>query len=139
MEELTQHCFNVELCGGDSLYVPSDPNAVNVLGQVYNPASIIYQPWQDVGYYLNGVGGPTSDAEESEIYLVKMDGTVTSRKQSTGFLFFDTFRSTPVDSGDTIIVPQRYEKVAWMREIKDIATILGQIALTAGVLIAAGL
>jgi len=139
LEDLKQHRFNVELSGGDSLYVPSDPNAVNVLGQVYNPASIIYQPWQDVGYYLNGVGGPTSDAEESEIYLVKMDGTVTSRKQSTGFLFFDTFRSTPVDSGDTIIVPQRYEKVAWMREIKDIATILGQIALTAGVLIAAGL
>jgi hypothetical protein len=139
LENPKQQHFNLELSGGDSLYVPSDPNAVNVLGQVYNPLSIIFQPWQDVGFYLDGVGGPTSDAEEGEIYLVKMDGTVTSRKQSTGFLFFDTFKSTPVDSGDTIIVPQRFEKIAWMREIKDIATILGQIALTAGVLIAAGL
>lgn len=139
LKDLKQQRFNLELSGGDSLYVPSDPNAVNILGQVYNPASIIFQQWQDVGFYLNGVGGPTGDAEEGEIYLVKMDGTVISRKQSTGFLFFDTFKSTPVDSGDTIIVPQRYEKIAWMREIKDIATILGQIALTAGVLVAAGL
>ena len=47
--------------------------------------------------------------------------------------------SLDIKPGDTIIVPQRFEKIAWMREIKDIATILGQIALTAGVLIAAGL
>jgi hypothetical protein len=47
--------------------------------------------------------------------------------------------ASSVDSGDAIIVPQRYEKIAWMRELKDITTILGQIALTAGVLIAAGL
>ena len=119
--------------------MPGDPNAVNVLGQVFNPVSILFQPGQDVGFYLKEVGGVTSDAEESELYLVKMDGTVISRKQSTGFLFFDTFKSTPIDSGDTIIVPQRYEKIAWMREIKDIATILGQIALTAGVMVAAGL
>jgi len=31
------------------------------------------------------------------------------------------------------------KKIAWMWEIKDIATILGQIAFTAGVMIAAGL
>jgi nitric oxide reductase large subunit len=47
--------------------------------------------------------------------------------------------SRPLDSGDTVVVPQRLERIAWMREIKDIAFILGQIALTAGVLVAAGL
>ena len=45
----------------------------------------------------------------------------------------------PLESGDTVVVPQKLEKIAWMREIKDIATILGQVALTAGVMIAAGL
>lgn len=139
LAELKNDPSNVELKGGDSLYVPSNPNAVYILGQVYNPVSVIFRPQQDVGFYLDRVGGPTSEAEEGEIYLVKMDGTVISRKQSTGFLFFNRFMSTQVDSGDNVIVPQRYEKIAWMREIKDIATILGQTALAAGVLIAAGL
>jgi protein involved in polysaccharide export with SLBB domain len=139
LEDLKRECAGLELRGGDSLYIPSDPKAVNILGQVYNPASVFFSPLQDIGYYLGKVGGPNDNAEEGEIYLVKMDGTVVSKKQSSGFLFFNRFMARNVESGDTIIVPQRYEKIAWMRELKDITTILGQIALTAGVLIAAGL
>jgi hypothetical protein len=73
------------------------------------------------------------------MYLVKADGTVFSARQASSFLFYNTFLYQPVDSGDTLIVPQRFEKTAWMRDIKDIAAILGNIALVAGVLIAAGL
>jgi protein involved in polysaccharide export with SLBB domain len=139
LEDLQRECADLELRGGDSLYIPSDPKSVNILGQVYNPASVIFATGEDVGFYLGKVGGPTENAEEGELYLVKMDGTVFSKKQSAGFLFFNRFMAHNVDSGDSVIVPQRYEKTAWMRDIKDIATILGQIALTAGVLIAAGL
>jgi hypothetical protein len=35
------------------------------------------------------------------------------------------------------VVPEKLEKVAWMRNIKDITQILFQIATTAGVLIVA--
>jgi protein involved in polysaccharide export with SLBB domain len=139
LEDLQRECADLELKGGDSLHIPSNPKAVSILGQVYNPASVLFSPRQDIGYYLGKVGGPNDNAEEGEIYLVKMDGTVVSRKQSSGFLYFNRFMASSVDSGDAIIVPQRYEKIAWMRELKDITTILGQIALTAGVLIAAGL
>lgn len=138
-EDLQRECAELELKGGDSLYIPSDPKAVSILGQVYNPASVLFSPRQDIGYYLGKVGGPNDNAEEDEIYLVKMDGTVVSRKQSSGFLYFNRFMASSIDSGDAIIVPQRYEKIAWIREIKDITSILGQIALVAGVLIAAGL
>jgi hypothetical protein len=44
-----------------------------------------------------------------------------------------------LDPGDTVVVPQELIKVAWIRELKDIAFIIGQTALAAGVLIAAGL
>jgi hypothetical protein len=47
--------------------------------------------------------------------------------------------STILGPGDTIIVPQRYQDIAWMREIKDLTSILANVALTAGVLVAAGL
>jgi hypothetical protein len=47
--------------------------------------------------------------------------------------------STILGPGDTIIVPQNFEKIAWMRELKDITSILANVALTAGVMVAAGL
>jgi protein involved in polysaccharide export with SLBB domain len=133
--------FDVELKGGDILEVPETPNSVNVLGQVYNPTSFITIDDGDVDYYLTKAGGPTRYAEDDDIYIVRADGTVMSRQQSSGFsgFFSSGFMSLGIKAGDTIVVPQRFEKIAWMREIKDIATILGQIALTAGVLIAAGL
>jgi len=73
--------------------------------------------------------------------VVKIDGTVISRQQSSfiSSLFLSGFMSETMEPGDTIVVPQEFEKIAWMREIKDITTILGQIALSAGVLIAAEL
>ncbi|MHC1696839.1 MAG: SLBB domain-containing protein [Geobacteraceae bacterium] len=138
LERLKGGRFDLEMKGGDALFVPADPAAVNVIGQVYNPSSIIFAFDEDVDYYLEQVGGPTQEADEGGMYLVKADGTVVSKKQSSG-IFSTGFLSREVESGDTIVVPQQYEKTAWMRNIKDIATILGQIALTAGVIVAAGL
>ncbi len=37
-----------------------------------------------------------------------------------------------MNPGDTIVVPQKLERTAWMRDIKDITTILSQLAITAG-------
>jgi hypothetical protein len=40
-----------------------------------------------------------------------------------------------LDPGDTIVVPEKLERIAWLKEIRDIAQILGNIALTAGVVL----
>lgn len=146
--ELKNSMYDLELMGGDTLLVPKTPQSVNVLGQVYNPTTIVLAPGKPVSYYLSKAGGPTKDAEEGEMYIVKADGSVFSRQQAS-FRFrwdsdsdswtFNNFLSAGLEPGDTLIVPQKLERIAWMREIKDIAMILGQVALTAGVLIAAGL
>ena len=39
--------------------------------------------------------------------------------------------------GDSIVVPEQFDRIAWLREIKDITQIIFQIAVTAGVLIVA--
>ena len=131
--------FDVELMGGDSLTVPITPNSVNVMGQVYNPTAFIKVAGGDVSYYLKKAGGPNRDAETDDIYIVRADGSVDSRQSHNEFLFFNRFGSTELHAGDTLIVPEQIERTAWMREIKDMATILGQVALTGGVLVAAGL
>jgi protein involved in polysaccharide export with SLBB domain len=131
--------YDLELQGGDSLEVPMSTNSIMVFGEVYSPTTVVQIPGEDLGYYLQKAGGATINSEKDEMYVIRADGTVESRREATSFLFYDGFMSMGLDSGDTIVVPQVIEKVAWMRDLKDIAFILGQTALAAGVLIAAGL
>jgi hypothetical protein len=49
---------------------------------------------------------------------------------------FGGMKSLTLDPGDTIVVPEKLERIAWLKEIKDITQILANVALTAGVLIA---
>ena len=132
VDELKKTSSNIELEAGDTLEVPERPGTVAVMGQVYNQTAFIYQPEDnDVSSYLAKAGGPTSDADKSEMYVVKADGTVFSNKQ-TSIWSFGGFDSNPLLPGDTLVVPQKLERIAWMREIKDITQILANIAVAAG-------
>ncbi|GLI36658.1 SLBB domain-containing protein [Geobacter hydrogenophilus] len=140
--------YDLELMGGDILEVPQVSSVVNVMGQVYNPTSFVHLPGEDVAHYLKDAGGATRDGEEDDMYIISADGSVLSRHQTSfGINWSDSqrrwtfggFLATPLDPGDTLVVPQKLERIAWMREIKDMTTILSQVALTAGVVVAAGL
>ena len=141
-DEFKKSSYDLELEGGDVLEVPPRPNVVSVMGQVYNPTSFVHTPEDSmVENYLNKAGGTTKDAENSELFIIKADGTVFSRQQSSFGLkwsdeskrwSFGSFMSTFMEPGDTLVVPQKLERTAWIRDIKDITTILSQIALTAG-------
>jgi hypothetical protein len=139
VEDMKTSNYDLELEGGDQLEIPSQPSVVSVLGQVYNPTSFIYLPDKGIDNYLQKSGGALGDAETSEMYVIRTDGTVMSRQQfSFGFHWSDdglnlgSFLSSPLDAGDTLVVPQKLDKIAWMREIKDITQILANVALTAG-------
>jgi protein involved in polysaccharide export with SLBB domain len=139
LEEMKTSNYDLELEGGDQLEIPTRPSVVSVLGQVYNPTSFIYLPGKGIDSYLQKSGGALNDAETSEMYVIRADGTVFSRQQvsfgmyqSDDGLSFGSFLSSPFKAGDTLVVPQKLEKIAWMREIKDITQILANMALTAG-------
>ncbi|MDD2366552.1 MAG: SLBB domain-containing protein [Desulfuromonadaceae bacterium] len=137
--------YDLLLEGGDKLFIPPRPGVVNVMGQVYNPTSFIYQPDNSVENYLNKSGGPSKDAETSEMYIIRADGTVYSRQQSSSFGMqwsvegshwsFGGFLSSSLGAGDTLVVPQKLERTAWMREIKDWTQVLANVAVTAGTVI----
>jgi protein involved in polysaccharide export with SLBB domain len=147
LDELRKTPYDLELMGGDALVVPQSPGAVMVLGEVYNPTTVIHLPGKDLAHFLKKAGGPTKEADDDEIYVIRADGTVQSRQEGgyglgwnkEGRTWTYGFMSLPLDAGDTVVVPQKLEKTAWMRDLKDIATIIGNLGIAAGVLIAAGL
>lgn len=132
LDEFRDSKQDVELLGGDALEVPPRPNSINLFGSIYNQTSLVYEEGLDVSDYLHKVGGTTRDADINYAYLIRADGTVLSYQNAPGFLFYNSFFSTALSPGDSIVIPQIIERTAWMRNIKDITTILSQLAITAG-------
>ena len=126
---------DVLLENGDQLDVPRKMNVVNVVGRVYNPTGVVYDPARDtVGYYLGLVGGPTESADRDHIFMLKADGTVVT--QANSGIWGGGLMSAKVEPGDSVLVPEKVIQVRYMKDVKDISQILMQIAVTAGVLIA---
>ncbi len=126
--------YDIEVLGGDTLEVPQRTNSVSVLGRVTNPTNFVFTEGRSVGDYLDLAGGITQDSNDDEMYVIRADGSVFSHQQYSAFgsLVGGGFMGERIDSGDAIIVPQKFEKTAWMRNLKDITTIISQIAISAG-------
>ncbi|MSM38468.1 MAG: polysaccharide biosynthesis protein [Geobacter sp.] len=141
LDAFEDSAYNVELQGGDLIQIPPRSNVVNVLGQVYNQTAHIYQPGEQVSYYLEKAGGVTRDGDEKDMYIIRADGSVFSRQQASFGIHWDdassswtfgSFMAAALQPGDTLVVPQKLERTAWLRDIKDITQILANVALTAG-------
>ena len=113
---------------GDRFFIPSRATLVNVMGEVYNQNAFIYRPGTRIGDYLNQAGGPTAQADEDSIYVIRADGSVISAQQQE---WFSSLKNRRILPGDTLVIPPQVEKVAWLRDLKDITQIILQIATTA--------
>jgi len=131
---------DIVLMDGDSLLVPENPQTVNIQGEVYNSTSLNWEPGKTVGYYLDKVGGTKETANKEEMFVVRADGTVVSKQQAGRSLGWDKerwrwtfggFENTILYPGDSILIPEEYKQYDWLRETKDITTILYQMALGA--------
>jgi protein involved in polysaccharide export with SLBB domain len=146
LEKLKGSEYDIELEDNDSLHIPLVPSSVMVMGRVYNSNAILYSNDKPLNYYLTRAGGPAENADTGRIYLVRADGSAISRTQEGLFGFrwdpdanrwaSSGFMETPMGPGDTILVPEKYERIYWARELKDWTQILFQIALAAGVIVA---
>jgi hypothetical protein len=122
---------------GDLLIVPTNPQTVQVVGAVLNQSSFVYNPKKDVSYYIEQAGGFGETADEKRVYVLKCDGS--AGKPKGGMLWDpDSSRwasgsSAAIEAGDTILVPDKLEEFAWLRNIKDLTQIIYQVAVGAGV------
>ena len=113
--------YDIPLENGDIIYIPKKPVYVSVIGEVNNPANILYEPNLTLDDYIQKTGGFTKDADKKSIFIVRSDGSSDKNLEK-------------IKEGDTIIVPYeaRGEK---LRFIKDIIQIFYQLAVGVGVLL----
>jgi polysaccharide biosynthesis/export protein len=127
---------DISLEEGDSIYIPEDPRMIYTIGSVYNQSAFIYDKQKDVSDYIQLSGNYTETADKGKVYLIKANGSAIN-PGGGGFLSRNNIASAKLQSGDSIIVPEKVEKSQWLMQVKDITQILYQIAVTAGVLIVA--
>lgn len=123
---------------GDYLYIPSNPQTVQVLGAVNNQSSFVFEPGKDYSFYIEKAGGYSRTADKKKTFILKVDGGAA---KPGGGIFWnsDSFQwqsgsPSQIEPGDTIIVPDQLEKVYWLKNIKDFTQILYQVAVGGGVL-----
>ncbi|MBI5442046.1 MAG: SLBB domain-containing protein [Deltaproteobacteria bacterium] len=138
LDRLEGSQWDLTLEDGDSFNIPKAPQTVTVVGQVYNPTSLLWQPGErSVEHYLRLTGGPTPDAEAKQIYVVRADGTVVSPGSMDNRSWWSRkgVRDVELFPGDTILVPEKVIRPNYMKDVKDITQILYQIAIAARVAI----
>jgi protein involved in polysaccharide export with SLBB domain len=107
------HLPQVTLQNGDRLVVPSKPAFVHVFGAVNVEASPLWKPNTRVNDYLK-VAGTAADADIDNVFVMRVDGTVVS-PESQGW-FFGKIGGVEVMPGDTIVVPEKFDRqTAWTK------------------------
>jgi protein involved in polysaccharide export with SLBB domain len=133
--------FDIELEDGDSLFIPPKNPVVNVVGAVYSQGSFLYREGFDYRDYVSLAGGPSRYADTKNIFVLKADGS--AKKIGSSLLTWNFLKSRweissfsgeekEIEPGDTIVVPEKVERIAWLRNIKDITQILMSTAVVAG-------
>ncbi|SMF10768.1 SLBB domain-containing protein [Pseudogulbenkiania subflava] len=119
---------DMPLQDGDSIFVPRKPGTVDVLGAVYQQNTFIYKPRRSVSDYLGLAGGATITGDKDEMYVIRADGTVHSRRSSGWLVGLGSERMNP---GDAIVVPEKIERTSFTQELKEWTSILYQFGLGA--------
>ena len=132
--------YDLELEEGDNLFIPTRDNVVVVAGAVM--ANGTFVRLENMGYedYIRMAGGYSRYADESNAFVMKVDGG--ARKLGSGYVNWNPlkkrwesswFSDAPdsIEAGDTIIVPEKLDRTLWLRQLRDIAQIVGNIGLSA--------
>ncbi len=109
---------------GDRLYFPPLKAIVTVVGAVENEGTIAYRANEDLSGYLNVVGGLSKEADSAALYILRVDGSVWSRRNSS--LFSGSVRVMP---GDTIVVPYETDRTLWRKVLREWAQVFYQFGI----------
>jgi hypothetical protein len=119
---------NILLENNDRIYVPPRASTVGVFGAVYRPASFLLGEGKPkkVEDYVEQAGGTLRAADRSEIFVVRANGEVLSRRRGA--------LNAYVYPGDVIFVPVKTQTGTFWSKFKDITTTLFQMGLSTATL-----
>jgi len=107
---------------GDRFVVPKVPSNVNVEGQVYSANAFVFERDRKMLDYLREAGGPDRQADRKRAFVLRADGSVLSRQ-------YGNVERAPIFPGDTIVIPPMIDKRAILRNLVDVASIIGQFGV----------
>ena len=116
--------YNISLENNDTLYVPTKPDSVIVMGEVLTPSAFVYTSNKSLDY-IKKAGGIT-DMADDVYFVVHADGFTD--KGEFGRWFDDNINVKP---GDAITVPVKIQTATWYGIAKDLTAIAYQLAITA--------
>jgi polysaccharide biosynthesis/export protein len=121
---------DMHLEDGDRLVVPFVPETVQVLGAVFNPHAFIFHQDAKAGEYLRLAGGPNREADRKQAFILRADGTVSSR-DSNSSSFSHGFNGTRLHPGDSIVMPEKKMHIPALAQVLGWTQVLSQAALPA--------
>jgi len=120
---------------GDRIVIPPRPSFVGVAGAAYNENVLVWRPSRALSDYLKSAG-PTESADLDNVFVLRADGSVASRGQSSWWsLSRGGLESLVLAPGDTIVIPEKVDRetnyTAFIRGVKDWTQIIYQLGLGA--------
>jgi len=116
---------------GDTILIPTVPSFVAAVGSVNNDNTTIYRQGKTVADTL-AVAGLNEDAEISEAFVLRADGSIFTRKAAG---WFSRFESTKLLPGDTVVVPAKVDRESgyniFMRGLRDWTQIFSNLGIGA--------
>lgn len=112
----------------DRLYIPPEPTTIGVFGAVYRPGSFEVNRARRVRDYLELAGGPQRVADKREIFVVRANGSVVTRKR--GGL------NASALPGDVVFVPVRTQGSTFWARLRDVTSVLFSAGLSAAAVVA---
>ncbi len=109
---------------GDTIFIPKRPNFVLALGDVNNPGALQFVEGKTAAAYLAEAGGPLSTADRGRAFLVLPNGSAQPLRTG-GWMGGGGAVPPP---GSTIIVPKNVDPLYRLSIVRDITTIIAQLA-----------
>lgn len=109
----------------DRIVVPPRIDTVGVFGAVYRPASFLLSPSlpMKVSRYLDRAGGTQRQADRKNMFIVRANGEVLTRKAGA--------MNATVQPGDVVFVPVKTQGSTFWAKLRDITQIIFQLGLGA--------
>ncbi len=124
---------SLRLRDGDQILLPQKSSEVTVLGEVNYPTSHQFRPGKSPEEYVSLSGGFSNGADKDAIYIVKANGQVIPRNAGGGVFgsaWFNAGSGVAVSAGDTVVVPLKTDQVEALQFVKEISTVLYNLAIT---------